>query len=77
MTWQDVALVVSFFALGVALIPSVIEQAKPARATCLLTAVAITVITVCFATLKLWLSTLAEGIAAALWFVLLLQRRRK
>ena len=76
MIWQDIVLMISIFGLGFALIPAVLHKSKPARLTCLLTALLLLVITICFVTLRLWLSTVAEAFAVAMWFILLFQRRK-
>ena len=75
MIWQDVVIMVGCFGLAVALLPSIFSKAKPARSTCLLSAVILTAFTVSFGTLGLWLSTAAEAVAALCWYILLIQKR--
>lgn len=77
MIWQDVLIMVGCFILGVALIPSVISRDKPARSTCLMSGLILISFTVAFATLELWLSTIAEAFAALMWLILLFQKRHK
>lgn len=74
--WQDVVIMVSCFGFAVALIPSIAGKSKPARSSCLLTAVLLTAIAVCFATLGLWLSFWAEVTSIGAWLILLFQRRQ-
>jgi len=73
--WQDIVIMVACFGFALALIPSIIGKFKPARVSCMLTIVLLTAITVCFATLSLWLSFWAEVTAIIAWGILLLQKR--
>jgi len=75
MIWQDVVIMVGCFILGFALLPSVLSKSKPARSTCLMSGVILIAFTIAFATLQLWLSTIAEAFAAIMWFILLFQPR--
>ena len=71
--WQDVVILVGCFVLGFALIPSIVTEFKPAFSTCLMSAVILAAFTVSFATLKLWLPTVAEAFACLMWIILLIQ----
>ena len=75
LLWQDLVLMVGCFGLGFALFPSIFSKAKPARSTCLMSAVILTAFAVAFATLGLWLSTAAQAFCTTVWYVLLFQRR--
>ncbi len=75
MMWQDVVIMVSCFGFALALIPSIMGKQKPARSSCVLTAVLLTAIAVSFATLGLWLSVVAEITSIVTWLILLFQRR--
>ena len=59
--------------LGLALIPSILSEFKPAFSTCAMTTVILGTFTVAFATLKLKLSTVAEAFATLMWLILLVQ----
>lgn len=75
MTWQDIVMMICIFGFIPALLPSILSKNKPARLTCLLSGILLSVITICFFSLHLWLSTIAEALGAGAWFVLLFQRR--
>ena len=75
MSWQDITIMVGCFALGFALFPSIFSKYKPARWSCALTFGVLLVLSICFATLKLWLSMGAELFATVCWFILLVQKR--
>lgn len=74
--WQDTVMMVGGFTFALALLPSVLTSSKPNRLTCLLTGTVLGVFAMTFATLDLWLSCIAVGVTASLWFVLLFQSRR-
>ncbi len=75
MIWQDVVIMVSCFGFTIALIPSIRSNQKPARSSCTITVLLLILCAVSFATLKLWLSFLAETTAIIAWGILLFQRR--
>lgn len=75
MIWQDVVIMVACFGFAIALIPSIRGRQKPERSSCLLTIILLLAIAVSFATLKLWLSTVAEITAIIAWGILLFQKR--
>ena len=71
--WQDWVIMIGCFVLGFALIPSIVTEFKPAFSTCLISSVILLAFTISFATLKLWLSTIAETFACLMWIILLMQ----
>lgn len=75
MIWQDIVIMFSCFGFSLALIPSIRGKNKPARLTCLMTALLLTTIAVCFGSLKLYLAMVSEITAVIAWSVLLFQRR--
>jgi len=77
MVWQDIVIMVACFGFAVALIPSIRGDNKPAKSSCLLTAMLLSAIAVCFATMRYWLSFTAETTSIAAWLILYHQQRRK
>lgn len=75
--WQDYLFMTGNFIFVVALLPSVIGEGKPARLTCLITSSVLYAFCIGYATLGLWLSFGATIATATLWFVLLLQGRKR
>ena len=75
--WQDIAITVLCFGLGVIALPSVFSKTKPKRSLCLNMALIITVLGIVFATMQLWLSLGAELFAAAPWWIMLFQKRKR
>lgn len=71
--WQDWVIMIGCFILGFGLIPSVISEFKPALTTSLMSSLVLLAFVICFGTLKLWLSTIAEAFACIMWLVLLIQ----
>ena len=71
--WQDRIIAGCNVVLAVALLPSIFSFDKPAWATSLLTAVALTVISVCFGTLKLKWTATSLSVTAVLWYILFFQ----
>jgi len=71
--WQDWVIMIGCFVLGFALLPSILSEFKPAPATCLMSTLILFAFTISFATLKLWLSTVAEAFACMMWLILLIQ----
>jgi hypothetical protein len=70
---QDYILTLCNFVFIFALLPSVFSQNKPAFSTSLVTASALFVMTITFATLALWLTAAASSVSCFLWFVLAFQ----
>jgi hypothetical protein len=60
---------------SVALVPAIYSDQKPPRATCLMTAAILVAFTAAFATLGLAYSAATAVLCAAVWTILLLQRR--
>lgn len=75
MSWQDVVIMTACFGFAIALIPSMRGKQKPEKSSCILTIILLVAIAVCFATLQLWLSFIAEITAIIAWGILLFQRR--
>ena len=71
--WQDWVIMIGCFVLGFALLPSILSEFKPAFSTCVMSVVILAAFTVSFATLKLWLSTVAEAFACLMWLILVVQ----
>lgn len=75
MIWQDVVIMVCCFGFAIALIPSIRGRDKPAKSSCIMTAILLSAIGVCFATLHLWLSMASEIVCVIAWLILLFQKR--
>lgn len=75
MIIQDIIIMASCFGFAGALIPSIKGKSKPARSSCILTIILLAMVAVCFATLGLWLSVMAEITSITAWGILLFQRR--
>lgn len=73
----DLIMSLAIFGFVPALIPTLVSKDKPHRASCLLTATLLTVISVCFALKKMWLPFGSEVAGAVAWWLLLVQPRRK
>lgn len=74
MIWQDVAMMVAGFVFAPALIISIKKKTKYPLGTSLPTALALTVLTICVASLHLSLAAIADGLTAICWFVLVFRR---
>ena len=85
---QDIIIMVSCFGFALALIPCMVvwkfdfwkihlsfTGQKPARSSCIFTIILLAMVAICFATLGLWLSFLAEVVGIIAWAILLFQRR--
>ena len=77
MIWQDVVLMIGGFVFSIALIPSIRGKQKPAKSSCLLTGSALTVYSIVYFTLGLWLACVSGVLTALAWWILLFQRREK
>ena len=75
MIWQDIVMMIGGFGFSIALLPSIFSSKKPAKTSCLITAIIMAAYVVAMATLGLLLSTIANGITASLWWVLLIQQK--
>ena len=75
MIWQDIVIMISCFGFALALIPSIKGKQKPAKSSCVLTLILLTLCALSFATLHLWLSFSAELTAIIAWGILLFQNR--
>ena len=76
MIWQDIVMAIGGFGFALALLPSVLYEDKPAKSTCAMTGVILTSYVVAMATLGLFFSSMATGITATMWWVLLYQQVR-
>lgn len=74
MVWQDIAMMVAGFVFAPALIVSIKKETKYPLGTSLPTALALTLLTICVASLGLYLAALADGITAVCWFILVARR---
>lgn len=77
MIWQDIVLMVGGLGFSIALIPTVRGKAKPAKSTCLATGSILAAFAVVYSTLGLWLAFGGTAATTTIWFVLLVQQRRK
>jgi len=75
-SWQDLVLSLGSVCFIVGLMPSVLSDHKPAVATSITNAVALTAFTVTYMTLSLWFAALTTAITASLWVVLAVQKVR-
>jgi len=57
------------------LLPSIRGKEKPAKSSCVATASGMAIITLCVATLGLWLTTAAYSLTTIAWLALAIQRR--
>lgn len=71
--WQDYVLAVGAFLFSAALIPTLRAKQKPALSTSVLTSAVLWVFAITYATLELWLATIAQVLGACLWGVLAVQ----
>ena len=76
MLWQDIVIFVACLSLALALIPSIRGIHKPEIKSCILSVVCLTALAVCFATLNLWLSFIAEMAGILTWGILLFQNEK-
>ena len=75
MIWQDWVISMVGWSFSLALLPSVLYKAKPARLSCVLTGVGLLILAFTMATLELWMSCASNILCGSLWLVLLFQRR--
>ena len=75
MRWQDLTMMAVGFMFSFFLIPSILGKEKPAKITCITTVSGMAVITVCMATLELWLTTVSYSLTTIAWAILAVQRR--
>ncbi len=74
--WQDYILAVGAFLFSLALIPTIRSKQKPALTTSVLTSAVLWVFAITYATLELWLATVAQILGAGLWGFLAVQTVR-
>lgn len=75
MHWQDVTMMVVGFMFALFLLPSIRGKEKPAKLSCITTASGMAVVTLCVATLGLWLTTVSYSLTTIAWIILAVQRR--
>lgn len=75
MIWQDIVMMLVGYTFAFFLIPSIRGNQKPARVSCITTAIGMGILTLCMATLGLWLTTLANALTTTAWVILAIQRR--
>lgn len=75
--WQDYALGVVQAVFAVALIPTLFDRQKPALSTSAMNATGMTVITIVYASLQLWLSAGVAAIVGIQWIILCIQRHQQ
>jgi hypothetical protein len=72
--WQDIVLMIGSFVCSAALMPTILSDTKPHAGTSTITAIVLIVFCICFATLGLWLTMIANAIACIAWVILLVQK---
>lgn len=77
MSWQDLVLTAGSIAFLIALLPSVLSDDKPARATSLLTGAVLLVFAGVYASLELWFTTVVTTATGLLWLTLFVQKLRQ
>lgn len=75
--WQDVVLMIGSFICSAALVPTILADHKPHAGTSIITAIVLIIFCICFATLGLWLTMIANSIACIAWVILLVQKLYK
>jgi hypothetical protein len=71
MIWQDAVLTAASVSFSVALLPMVWRRQPPPLSSCLITALGLTAIVACYATLgSLDFATASTATTAALWWIL-------
>lgn len=75
MIWQDYAISAIQIAFILALVPAIRGQDKPARSSCLMTAVLLYSLGVIFSTLGLWFAVATSVGSGIAWTILLIQKR--
>lgn len=74
-SWQDILFTCGSVLFVVALIPSLVSKSKPARATCLMTAIVNMAFMVGDLSLGLWLTSGILVVSTTLWVILFFQGR--
>ncbi len=75
--WQDYALGVVQAMFAVALMPTLLDRQKPALSTSAMNAAGMTIITVVYVSLLLWLSAAVAAIVGIQWVILWTQRYKQ
>lgn len=73
MIWQDLAFMIGGFVFVPSLMFCIMSSNKPPIRTSLPTAMVLTLFSVCYATLGLWLAFVSTVLTSAAWYVLVYQ----
>lgn len=74
---QDIIIGIIQFQFLLFLLPSIFSDNKPDFKTCIMTAIGLTIVGICFGTLELWLSMFGVISAAFGWWILTIQTKPK
>jgi hypothetical protein len=72
--WQDIVMMIAGFTFAPVLIVSIQKRVRYPLATSLPTAIAMTALTVCVASLGLYLTTVADALTMICWWILVKER---
>lgn len=70
LSWQDWVLTIGNAILLLAMLPTVWKNAVVPLSTSIPTAISLAAFCVCYLSLGLWSASIASGISAGLWFIL-------
>ena len=74
MIWQDIVISIVTFSFGVIVIPQVIDSFKGKSyinlITSILTVICISILGFTFATMNMWISTVANMLSCCMWVIL-------
>mgnify|MGYP001606613175 CR=1 FL=1 len=73
--WQDWLMAILSLIFVVGLLPTLLCTEKPHRSSCIVYAAGLTLYGVAYASLGMWLATVTTVLGAAMWWILLVQRR--
>jgi hypothetical protein len=74
--WQDIVLMAAGLTFAPALVVSIIRKAKYPLATSLPTAVALTIMVICYITLRLYQAAWSTGLTTICWYILAIRRSK-
>lgn len=75
--WQDWILMIGGFGFFLALIPSILQETKPARASSFITFWILVAFIASYSSLGLWKAAVSTGLTALTWAILFLQAGRR
>ncbi len=75
--WQDIVIGAGQWILGIALLPTIRANDKPALSTSILTGSILLIFSATFFTLSMWNSALSAVVVSILWFILAIQKHRQ